>query len=132
MNDACCDSTSRSFWQRRSAWCSCHFSFLHTLTALDSNAAGHLQALLSEVDRQFGQVTRFKVGDEVYYAGDFTRAGSDAEYQIVDERIVGSKPKTLTFAEAAALPPTTITAWESLFYRLGIEFEKSPRAVRRF
>jgi NADPH2:quinone reductase len=69
-------------------------------------------------------VTRFKVGDEVYYAGDVTRPGSNAQFQAVDERIVGRKPKTLSFAEAAALPLTTITAWESLFDRLGIDFEK--------
>jgi NADPH2:quinone reductase len=69
-------------------------------------------------------VTRFKVGDEVYYAGDITRQGSDAEFQVVDERIVGRKPKSLSFAEAAAFPLTTITAWESLFDRPSIDFEK--------
>jgi zinc-binding alcohol dehydrogenase family protein len=66
-------------------------------------------------------VTRFKPGDEVYYAGDITRPGSNAEFQIVDERIVGHKPHTLTFAEAAALPLTTLTAWEGLFERLHID-----------
>ena len=66
-------------------------------------------------------VTLFAVGDEVYYAGDITRAGSNAEYQVVDERIVGRKPKTLSFAEAAALPLTTITAYEAFFDRLGID-----------
>lgn len=65
-------------------------------------------------------VKRFKPGDEVYYAGDVTRPGSNAEYQLVDERIVGPKPHTLTFAEAAALPLTTLTAWEALFDRLHI------------
>ncbi|MBE9141439.1 zinc-binding alcohol dehydrogenase family protein [Nodosilinea sp. LEGE 07088] len=65
-------------------------------------------------------VTRFKPGDAVYYAGDITRPGSNAEFQLVDERLVGHKPSTLSFAEAAALPLTTITAWESLFTRLGI------------
>src|ERR1700722_11751521 len=65
--------------------------------------------------------TRFKPGDEVYYAGDITRAGSNSEYQLVDERIVGHKPHTLTFAEAAALPLTAITAWEALFERLDID-----------
>jgi NADPH2:quinone reductase len=69
-------------------------------------------------------VTRFKVGDEVYYAGDVTRAGCNAQFQVVDERIVGCKPETLSFAAAAALPLTTITAWESLFDRLGVSFEK--------
>ncbi|MEO1067718.1 MAG: zinc-binding alcohol dehydrogenase family protein [Cyanobacteria bacterium J06638_6] len=65
-------------------------------------------------------VTRFKPGDAVYYAGDVTRPGSNTEFQRVDERIVGHKPSTLSWAEAAALPLTTITAWESLFTRLGI------------
>ena len=66
-------------------------------------------------------VTLFKPGDEVYYAGDITRAGSNAEYQLVDERIVGYKPKSLGFADAAALPLTTITAYESFFDRLEID-----------
>ena len=66
-------------------------------------------------------VTLFKPGDEVYYAGDITRPGSNAEFQLVDERIVGFKPKSLNFAEAAALPLTTITAYESFFARLGID-----------
>ncbi len=65
-------------------------------------------------------VTLFKPGDEVYYAGDITRSGSNAEFQLVDERIVGTKPKSLGFAEAAALPLTTITAYEAFFDRLGI------------
>lgn len=64
------------------------------------------------------EVTRFKVGDEVYYAGDITRNGSNAEFQAVDERLVGHKPATLDFAEAAGLPLTTITAWETLFDHL--------------
>jgi len=66
-------------------------------------------------------VTLFKAGDEVYYAGDITRSGSNAEFQLVDERIVGSKPNSLGFAEAAALPLTTITAYEAFFDRLGID-----------
>ena len=66
-------------------------------------------------------VTLFKPGDEVYYAGDITRSGSNAEFQLVDERIVGHKPKSLSFAEAAALPLTTITAYEAFFDRLGID-----------
>ena len=66
-------------------------------------------------------VTLFKPGDEVYYAGDLTRSGSNAEFQLVDERIVGMKPKSLSFAEAAALPLTTITAYEAFFDRLGID-----------
>lgn len=60
----------------------------------------------------------FKVGDQVWYAGDLTRPGSNAEYQLVDERIVGKKPQSLSNAEAAAMPLTAITAWELLFDRL--------------
>jgi len=70
-------------------------------------------------------VTQFKPGDVVYYAGDLNRQGSNAEYQLVDERIVGFKPKSLSDAEAAALPLTTITAWELLFEHLGIQ-QQSP------
>ncbi len=62
----------------------------------------------------------FGPGDEVFYAGVVTRPGSNAEQQLVDERIVGRKPRTLSFAQAAALPLTSITAWEGLFDRLGI------------
>lgn len=62
----------------------------------------------------------FKPGDEVFYAGDITRPGCNAEYQLVDERIVGTKPTSLSHAEAAALPLTTITAYEAFFDRLGI------------
>jgi len=65
-------------------------------------------------------VTLFAPGDEVYYAGDITRAGSNAQFQRVDERIVGHKPSSLSFGEAAALPLTTITAYESFFDRLKI------------
>ncbi len=67
------------------------------------------------------EVTFFKQGDEVFYAGDITRQGSNAQFQIVDERIVGFKPKSLSFEQAAALPLTSITAYESLFDRLGID-----------
>ncbi len=66
------------------------------------------------------KVKHFAVGDQVYYAGDITRSGSNSEFQLVDERIVGKKPASLSFAEAAALPLTSITAWEALFERLGI------------
>ncbi len=66
-------------------------------------------------------VTLFRPGDEVFYAGDLTRPGSNAELQLVDERIVGTKPKSLTFAEAAALPLTAITAYEAFFDRLRID-----------
>jgi NADPH2:quinone reductase len=66
-------------------------------------------------------VTLFKPGDAVYYAGSITRSGSNAQFQLVDERIVGPKPRTLDFARAAALPLTALTAWELLFDRFGFE-----------
>jgi zinc-binding alcohol dehydrogenase family protein len=66
------------------------------------------------------QVTLFKPGDEVYYAGSIIRPGCNSEWHLVDERIVGHKPRTLTFEQAAAMPLTTLTAWEGLFERLGI------------
>ena len=77
------------------------------------DAAGEVVAVGSEVQK-------FAVGDQVFYAGDITRPGCNSEYQVVDERIVGKKPTLLTFTEAAALPLTSITAWEALFERLGI------------
>ncbi|MFS0724821.1 zinc-binding alcohol dehydrogenase family protein [Paenibacillus sp. 1P07SE] len=73
-------------------------------------------------------VTLFKPGDEVYYAGSIVRPGSNSQYQLVDERIVGAKPRTLDFAEAAALPLTAITAWEGLYDRLGVSAD--PEANR--
>lgn len=63
----------------------------------------------------------FKPGDQVYYAGDITRSGTNAEFHLVDERIVGHKPTSLNHAQAAALPLTTITAYEAFFDRLGID-----------
>jgi len=69
-------------------------------------------------------VTLFKVGDEVYYAGDITKPGCNAEFQIVDERIVGKKPKSLSDEAAAAVPLTALTAWEILFDRIRISAEK--------
>jgi zinc-binding alcohol dehydrogenase family protein len=71
------------------------------------------------VDAVGPDVTLFKAGDEVFYAGSILRQGTNAEFHLVDERIVGLKPKTLSFAQAAALPLTSITAWELLFDRLG-------------
>lgn len=67
------------------------------------------------------EVTLFKPGDEVFYAGDITRQGTNSEFHLVDERIVGHKPKSLDFAHAAALPLTSITAYEAFFDRLGID-----------
>lgn len=66
--------------------------------------------------------TLFKPADEVFYAGQMDRPGCDSELHLVDERIVGRKPKSLSFAEAAALPLTSLTAWELLFDRLGAPF----------
>ena len=65
-------------------------------------------------------VSLFAAGDAVYYAGARMRQGGNSELHLVDERIVGRKPATLGFAEAAALPLTTLTAWEGLFERMGI------------
>jgi len=62
----------------------------------------------------------FKPGDAVFYAGSVERPGTNAEYHLVDERIVGRKPASLSFAEAAALPLTSITAWELLFDRFRV------------
>ncbi len=77
------------------------------------DAAGTVQALGCDVQH-------FQVGDAVFYAGDITRAGSNAELQAIDERLVGKKPTALGFAEAAGLPLTSITAWELLFDSLGL------------
>ena len=71
------------------------------------------------VDAVGPDVTMFKPGDEVFYAGSILRQGTNAEFHLVDERIVGNKPRTIDFAQAAALPLTSITAWELLFDRLG-------------
>jgi NADPH2:quinone reductase len=83
------------------------------------------------VDAVGPDVTLFKAGDEVFYAGSILRQGTNAEFHLVDERIVGRKPKSLSFAQAAALPLTSITAWELLFDRLGAVPGKSvdPRTL---
>ncbi|WP_444902433.1 zinc-binding alcohol dehydrogenase family protein [Microbulbifer sp. SSSA007] len=70
------------------------------------------------------EVSEFTVGDRVWYAGDISRPGSNAQYQLVDERIAGRAPYSLADAEAAALPLTAITAWEMLFDRLQVETGK--------
>ncbi|WP_207479298.1 zinc-binding alcohol dehydrogenase family protein [Arenibaculum pallidiluteum] len=71
------------------------------------------------------ETSLFRPGDEVFFAGDLTRPGTNAEFTLVDERIVGRKPRSLSFADAAALPLTSITAWESLFDRFRIPVGKS-------
>lgn len=80
---------------------------------LGYDAAGVVEAVGPDV-------TMFVPGDEVFYAGSIARSGTNAELHLVDERIAGRKPRTLGFAEAAALPLTSITAWELLFDRLGV------------
>ncbi|MGY4504163.1 zinc-binding alcohol dehydrogenase family protein [Bradyrhizobium sp. GM24.11] len=83
------------------------------------------------VDAVGPEVTLFKPGDEVFYAGSILRQGTNSEFHLVDERIVGNKPKSLSFAQGAALPLTSITAWELLFDRLGAVPGKSvdPRTL---
>ena len=91
---------------------------------LGYDAAGVVEAVGPDV-------SLFKPGDEVFYAGSIQRQGTNSEFHLVDERIVGRKPKTLSFAQAAALPLTSITAWELLFDRLGAVPGKSvdPRTL---
>nr|WP_315848978.1 zinc-binding alcohol dehydrogenase family protein [uncultured Rhodoferax sp.] len=72
------------------------------------------------------EVTLFQPGDRVYYAGAIQRPGTNSELHLVDERIVGQMPASLDFAQAAALPLTSITAWELLFDRLGVQPGKKP------
>ena len=84
-----------------------------TPRVLGWDAAGEVIAIGDEV-------TYFAVGDKVYYAGDITRPGSNSEYQLVDERIIGRMPTALDYEQAAAIPLTGITAWEALFDRLHI------------
>ena len=81
---------------------------------LGYDAAGVVEAVGPEVQG-------FKPGDEVYYAGAIGRSGTNAEFHLVDARIVGHKPRSLSFAEAAAVPLTAITAWETLFDRLEVK-----------
>ncbi|MEE9887908.1 MAG: zinc-binding alcohol dehydrogenase family protein [Stenotrophomonas geniculata] len=80
------------------------------------DAAGVVEAIGDEA-------SLFASGDEVFYAGDVTRPGCNAQYQWVDERLVARKPTTLDFAEAAALPLTTLTAWELLFERMPLRLD---------
>jgi zinc-binding alcohol dehydrogenase family protein len=82
---------------------------------LGYDAAGVVEAVGSEV-------SLFSPGDEVFYAGARDRPGTNGEFHLVDERIVGPKPRSLSFAEAAALPLTSITAWEILFDRMKLPY----------
>ncbi|MGW0160865.1 zinc-binding alcohol dehydrogenase family protein [Mycobacterium sp. NPDC003323] len=90
----------------------------HVPTILGHDAAGVVEAVGPEV-------TTLSVGDEVWYAGDVSRPGTNSDLHAVDERIVSRKPATLSFAEAAALPLTTITAWETLFERFALTPEST-------
>src|ERR1700759_933703 len=83
------------------------------------------------VDAVGPDVALFKPGDEVFYAGSILRQGTNSQFHLADERIVGDQPKILSFAQAAALPLTAITAWELLFDRLGAVPGKSvdPRTL---
>jgi zinc-binding alcohol dehydrogenase family protein len=78
------------------------------------------------VDAVGPEVTLFKPGDAVFYAGSIIRPGTNAEFHLVDERIVGRKPESLSYAQAAALPLTGITAWEMLFDRFSVAPGKTP------
>lgn len=82
---------------------------------LGFDAAGVVEAVGTEV-------TLFRPGDEVFYSGNLIRPGTNAQFHLVDERIVGAKPSSLSFSEAAALPLTSITAWELLFDRLRVPY----------
>lgn len=84
------------------------------------DAAGIVQAVGEKV-------SLFKPGDAVYYAGDLTKPGSNSEFQLVDERITGKKPSSLTMEEAAAMPLTSLTAWEIMFDRIRINPEKDKK-----
>ena len=93
-----------------------------TPKVLGWDAAGIVQAVGP-------QVSLFKPGDAVYYAGDVTRPGCNSQLHLVDERIVGRKPKSLDFAQAAAIPLTAITAWEAFFDRLKINNDDSRKTI---
>lgn len=82
---------------------------------LGYDAAGVVEAVGSDV-------SLFEVGDEVFYSGAIDRPGTNAEYHLVDERLAGRKPRSLSFAESAALPLTALTAWELLFDRLRVPY----------
>lgn len=90
---------------------------LETPKIIGWDAVGIVEAVGSEV-------RLFDIGDSVFYAGDITKQGSNAEYQVIDERIVGRKPRSLSIEEAVVMPLTGLTAWEILFDRIRIDPEK--------
>lgn len=92
------------------------------LRVLGFDAAGTVTAVGDEV-------SLFQPGDEVYYAGAINRPGTNQRLHLVDERLVGRKPASLTMAQAAALPLTTITAWEALFDRLALDASSQGRLL---
>lgn len=92
-------------------------TILETPKIIGWDAVGIVEAVGSEV-------RLFDIGDSVFYAGDITKQGSNAEYQVIDERIVGRKPKSLSIEEAAVMPLTGLTAWEILFDRIRIDPQK--------
>lgn len=75
------------------------------------------------------KVSLYKKGDEVYYAGDINKSGCNAEYQLIDERIVGNKPAGLSYIQAAAMPLTTLTAWEAMFDRVRINESDKGKSI---
>ncbi|AHG20709.1 NADPH:quinone reductase [Chania multitudinisentens RB-25] len=85
-----------------------------TVGTLGWDASGVVESVGAEV-------SLFRPGDEVFYAGSFHLPGSNAEFHLVDERIAGAKPRSLTFAQAAAIPLAALTAWQLLFERLGVQ-----------
>ncbi|MBV7596289.1 zinc-binding alcohol dehydrogenase family protein [Aeromonas sp. sia0103] len=84
---------------------------------------------VGEVVAVGSEVTLFKAGDRVWYAGDISRPGSNSALQLIDERITALAPTSLTDVEAAALPLTAITAWEALFERIGLNRENEGRLL---
>jgi len=91
-----------------------------TPKVLGYDAAGVVEAIGDAV-------TLFKPGDEVFYAGDIGKPGTNAQFHLVDERIVGAKPRSLDFAHAASIPLTALTAWELLFDRFGFDPDGASR-----
>jgi zinc-binding alcohol dehydrogenase family protein len=98
------------------------------LRASTSPAKGDVRILgfdaAGVVEATGSNVTLFKPGDEVFYAGAIDRPGTNSEHHLVDARLAGRKPTTLSFSESAALPLTSITAWELLFDRLSVQYGK--------